>query len=374
MEPLRPDDPRTVGDYRLLRRIGSGGMGRVYLGRNVRGRTVAVKIVHPHFAEDGAFRARFAREVAAARRVGGDWTAPVLDADPDADVPWVATGYVAGPDLQQVVTDEGPLPPRTARALAAGLAEALAAVHGLGLVHRDVKPSNVMLALDGPRLIDFGIARASDAGGTLTETGVHVGSPGYMAPEQLLHGDSGPASDIFAFGSVLVFATTGHPPFPGDTPAHVLYRIAYETPELDDVPDALRPVVERCLSKTAADRPAPAALAAELTDGAGAAALFTRGDGWLPPSVVAGVSRRAVELLDLEAESAGLPFPSCGPASADRHGPATGAGAPGGTTGAGAVAETAPGTVDGVPGGPRSPQPVDPRIARRSGAPDPVGQ
>ncbi|NJQ13953.1 serine/threonine-protein kinase, partial [Streptomyces bohaiensis] len=262
MEPLRPDDPRTVGDYRLLRRIGSGGMGRVYLGRSARGRTVAVKIVHPHVAEDASFRARFTREVAAARQVGGDWTAPVLDADPDADVPWVATGYVAGPDLQRAVTDGGPLPTSSTRALAAGLAEALAAVHGLGLVHRDVKPSNVMLTLDGPRLIDFGIARASDAGGTLTETGVYVGSPGYMAPEQLLHGDTGPASDVFALGSVLVLATTGQTPFPGDTPAHVLYRIAYEPPELDHVPDELRPVVEHCLAKSAAERPDPAALAA----------------------------------------------------------------------------------------------------------------
>ncbi|HCA85508.1 MAG TPA: serine/threonine protein kinase, partial [Streptomyces sp.] len=160
MQPLHADDPRTIGPYRLLRRLGSGGMGRVYLGRSAGGRTVAVKVVHPHFAADERFRARFRLEVDSARRVGGDWTAPVLDAGPDAPVPWVATGYVAGPALSRAVTDAGPLPEHTVRTLGAGLAEALAAVHGLGLVHRDVQPSNVLLTVDGPRLIDFGIARA----------------------------------------------------------------------------------------------------------------------------------------------------------------------------------------------------------------------
>ncbi|MDX3419019.1 serine/threonine-protein kinase, partial [Streptomyces sp. MD20-1-1] len=179
MRPLDTDEPRVVGPYRLLGRLGSGGMGRVYLGRSAGGRTVAVKIVHPHFALDEEFRARFRREVDAARRVGGAWTAPVLDADPDARVPWVATAYAAGPSLTVAVTELGPLPEHTVRTLGAGLAEALAAVHGLGLVHRDVKPSNVLLTLDGPLLIDFGIARATDGTASLTSTGVSIGSPGY---------------------------------------------------------------------------------------------------------------------------------------------------------------------------------------------------
>lgn len=194
MQPLEADEPTTVGPYRLLGRLGSGGMGRVYLGRSAGGRTVAVKIVHPHFALDEEFRARFRREVQAARRVGGAWTAPVLDADPDARVPWVATAYAAGPSLTAAVTDGGPLPAHSVRALGAGLGEALAAVHDLGLVHRDVKPSNVLLTLDGPLLIDFGIARATDGTASLTSTGVSIGSPATCPradPRQGRHGRGG---------------------------------------------------------------------------------------------------------------------------------------------------------------------------------------
>lgn len=198
MRPLDTDEPTVVGPYRLLGRLGSGGMGRVYLGRSAGGRTVAVKIVHPHFALDEEFRARFRREVDAARRVGGAWTAPVLDADPDARVPWVATAYAAGPSLTAAVTELGPLPEHTVRTLGAGLAEALAAVHGLGLVHRDVKPSNVLLTLDGPLLIDFGIARATDGTASLTSTGVSIGSPGYMSPEQILGKGVTGAADVFS--------------------------------------------------------------------------------------------------------------------------------------------------------------------------------
>ncbi|MBB0231050.1 serine/threonine-protein kinase, partial [Streptomyces calidiresistens] len=311
MEPLAEGDPRRMGVYRLLRRLGSGGMGVVYLGRSPGGRTVAVKAVHARFARDPAFRARFAREVAAARRVGGAWTAPVLDADPDADVPWVATGYVAGPDLQRTVDRLGPLPLHSVRALGAGTAEALAAVHALGLVHRDIKPSNVLLTLDGPRLIDFGIARATDVGtdvegGAITDTGMSVGSPGYMSPEQILGEEVGPATDVFALGAVLALASGGRPPFVADGAAQLLYRMVHGEPELDRVPEALRDLVARCLARDPADRPDPAELARELSDGRGAAALV--GEGWLPHAVVEGVSRRAVLLLNLEAgtDGAGL--------------------------------------------------------------------
>lgn len=218
MQPLGVDEPTVVGPYRLLGRLGSGGMGRVYLGRSAGGRTVAVKIVHPHFALDEEFRARFRREVEAARRVGGAWTAPVLDADPEAPVPWVATGYAAGPSVAAAVADTGPLPVPSVRVLGAGLAEALGAVHVLGLVHRDVKPSNVLLTLDGPLLIDFGIARATDGTASLTSTGVSVGSPGYMSPEQILGKAVTGAADVFSLGAVLVYAATGESPFPATPP------------------------------------------------------------------------------------------------------------------------------------------------------------
>lgn len=217
MQPLEAGDPRTIGPYRLLGRLGSGGMGRVYLGRSAGGRTVAVKIVHPYFASDDEFRARFRREVVAARRVGGEWTAEVLGADPEAAVPWVATAYVAGPSLDRALAAHGPLPERSVRAVGAGLARALVAVHALGLVHRDVKPSNVMLTLDGPRLIDFGIARATDGTASLTASGASVGSPGYMAPEQILGKGVTGASDVFSLGAVLAFAATGQPPSAGTT-------------------------------------------------------------------------------------------------------------------------------------------------------------
>ncbi|RMI39086.1 serine/threonine-protein kinase, partial [Streptomyces triticirhizae] len=301
MEPLTPDDPSSVGAYRLLGRLGRGGMGRVYLGRSAGGRTVAVKLVHPHIAADQRFRTRFAREVAAARLVGGEWTAPVLDADPEAEVPWVATGYVAGPDLARAVAAHGPLPERAARALGAGLAEGLAAVHARGLVHRDVKPSNVLLALDGPRLIDFGIARATEAGATtqLTTTGVSVGSPGYMSPEQALGEELGPATDVFSFGAVLAFAAGGRPPFPGSGVAQLLYRVVHEPPQLDAVPEALRPLVAACLEKRPDDRPLPGEVARACAGEANAASLV--GPGWLPQPLVEEVSRLAVALLDLDA-------------------------------------------------------------------------
>jgi eukaryotic-like serine/threonine-protein kinase len=339
MQPLGVDEPTAVGPYRLLGRLGSGGMGRVYLGRSAGGRTVAVKIVHPHFALDEEFRARFRREVDAARRVGGAWTAPVLDADPEAAVPWVATGYAAGPSLASAVTDGGPLPEHSVRVLGAGLAEALAAVHGLGLVHRDVKPSNVLLTVDGPLLIDFGIARATDGTASLTSTGVSIGSPGYMSPEQILSKGVSGAADVFSLGAVLAYAATGVPPFPGDSSASLLYKVVHEEPELGSLTGELRDLVGACLSKSAQDRPTPEELARRLAP-EGAARLVAA--GWLPGALVEQVGRSAVQLLNLEATGeqasgvVGFSSPSVGGGSAGTVGafgpppvmPAVSAGAP----------------------------------------------
>uniref|UniRef100_A0AAU2VG59 Serine/threonine protein kinase n=1 Tax=Streptomyces sp. NBC_00003 TaxID=2903608 RepID=A0AAU2VG59_9ACTN len=340
MQPLEAGEPQTIGAYRLLGRLGAGGMGRVYLGRSAGGRTVAVKVVHPHFALDEQFRARFRHEVEAARRVGGDWTAPVLDADPEAPVPWVATGYVAGPSLTQAVMDRGPLPDHSVRVLGAGLAEALAAVHALGLVHRDVKPSNVLLTLDGPRLIDFGIARATDGTASLTATGVSIGSPGYMSPEQILGRGVTGAADVFSLGAVLAYAATGEPPFPGDSSAALLYKVVHESPELGaGLTGELRDAVGACLAKDPADRPTPAALAARLAP-PGAAALVR--DGWLPGPLVEEVSRSAVRLLDLEpgepaSGSGPIPFssPAVGGVAGGGGGPGGGAGPAAGAFGPG---------------------------------------
>ncbi|MEV0368633.1 serine/threonine-protein kinase [Streptomyces sp. NPDC050636] len=301
MEPLAGEDPRVLGGYRLLGRLGAGGMGRVYLGRSVGGRTVAVKVVHAHFAADDQFRARFRREIESARRVGGTWTAPVLDADPDAAAPWIATGYVAGPSLSQAVGEVGPLAEHSVRALGAGLAEALAAVHALGLVHRDVKPSNVLLTLDGPLLIDFGIARATEGTASLTSTGVSIGSPGYMSPEQILGKGTAGAADVFSLGAVLAYAATGAGPFAGDSSVALLYKIVHAEPELGpELNGELRELVAACLSKTPADRPTPDVLAARLAgERSGGAAELVRA-GWLPGALVERVSRQVVELLNLD--------------------------------------------------------------------------
>ncbi|UZK54978.1 serine/threonine protein kinase [Streptomyces drozdowiczii] len=333
MQPLEAGEPLSIGSYRLLGRLGAGGMGRVYLGRSAGGRTVAVKVVHPHFALDEQFRARFRREVEAARRIGAQWTAPVLDADPDAPVPWIATGYVAGPPLSAAVTEHGPLPEHAVRVLGAGLGEALAAVHERGLIHRDVKPSNVLLALDGPRLIDFGIARAIDATTSLTSTGVSVGSPGYMAPEQIRGTAISGAADVFSLGAVLAYAATGSAPFLGDSSAVLLYKVVHEEPELGELEGALRETIAACLAKDPERRPTPDELARRLLPGGAAAAVAA---GWLPGPLVREVSRSAVALLDLEpqeapVQSGPVPFsnPSFGAGAAAGEPPA-GAGEPSG--------------------------------------------
>ncbi len=363
MQPLGADEPTAVGPYRLLGRLGAGGMGRVYLGRSAGGRTVAVKIVHPHFALDEEFRARFRREVEAARRVGGAWTAPVLDADPEAPVPWVATGYAAGPSLTAAVADGGPLPVHSARVLGAGLAEALTAVHALGLVHRDVKPSNVLLTLDGPLLIDFGIARATDGTASLTSTGVSVGSPGYMSPEQILGKGVTGAADVFSLGAVLAYAATGEPPFPGDSSASLLYKVVHEEPRLGSLEGELRELVAACLAKSPAARPTPGEVAVRLAP-QGAARLVSA--GWLPGALVERVSRSAVQLLNLEAAGAVEATPSgpvgfSSPSVEDGRGAGSGAGA-GSGSGSGGVSGT-PGSGSGFgpppPGfGPPPPMPT----------------
>ncbi|GHH20141.1 serine/threonine-protein kinase [Streptomyces lanatus] len=320
MQPLGVDEPTVVGPYRLLGRLGSGGMGRVYLGRSAGGRTVAVKIVHPHLALDEEFRARFRREVEAARRVGGAWTAPVLDAGPDAAVPWVATAYAAGPSLSSAVADSGALPAHSVRALGAGLAEALAAVHELGLVHRDVKPSNVLLTLDGPLLIDFGIARAMDGTASLTSTGVSVGSPGYMSPEQIIGKGVNGAADVFSLGAVLAYAATGEPPFSGDSSAALLYKVVHEEPELGSLDGELRELVAACLAKDPAARPTPGEVGRRLAPD-GAARLVA--GGWLPGALVEQVSRGAVRLLNLDVaeEAASGPVAFSRPATVGEFGP-----------------------------------------------------
>ncbi|WP_106980989.1 serine/threonine-protein kinase [Streptomyces fulvoviolaceus] len=301
MDALTTEDPPRMGPYRMLARLGAGGMGRVYLARSEGGRTVAVKVVQAEYAQQPEFRRRFAHEVAAARRVGGSWTAPVLDADTDAATPWVATGYVPGPDLHSVVADEyGPLPEHSVRALANGLAHALRAIHGAALVHRDLKPSNVLLTVDGPRVIDFGIARALDgmADGIKTRTGAVIGSPGFMSPEQVRGQQLAPASDVFCLGSVLTFAATGRMPFgTADSGVHaVMFRIAEEEPDLDGVPYGILDLVRACLQKKPSERPAVEHLLAWTDD-----ADIRNGHPWLPGPLLARLGRHAAQLLDADA-------------------------------------------------------------------------
>jgi hypothetical protein len=263
MKELTPDDPRVIGDYRLRARLGSGGMGRVYLGLSPAGRAVAIKVVNPELAGDEEFLHRFTQEVAAARAVSGIYTAPVVASGLNERPPWLATAFVPGPSLDQVVSENGPLPAPALWPLLAGLTEAMAAIHACGVVHRDLKPANVLLATDGPRVIDFGISRATD-GTVLTAAGVVFGTPGYMSPEQAEGKPAGPASDIFALGCVIGYAATGAGPFGAGTAAAVLYRVVHAEAALDGVPPALREILAGCLAKDPAARPTPAALAAAI--------------------------------------------------------------------------------------------------------------
>ncbi|MEU9955134.1 protein kinase [Streptomyces sp. NPDC050982] len=259
---LHPEDPRQLGRHNLIARLGAGGMGQVYLARSPGGRLTAIKTIHEHLATDPHYRERFRREATAARRVTGAYTAPVLDADPDARLPWLATAFLPGVTLSRAVAATGPLPARAVRALAAALAEALRDIHAAGLVHRDLKPSNILVTRDGPRVIDFGIARAQDDR-ALTETGGMIGTPGYMSPEQILDGPAvTAATDIFALGAVLAFAATGRSAFGAASVPALLYRIVHEEPELDDIPVelGLKDLIDACLDKSPGNRPDAAAI------------------------------------------------------------------------------------------------------------------
>ncbi|MFD5969249.1 serine/threonine-protein kinase [Streptomyces sp. NPDC060311] len=362
MRNLGDGDPQHIGVYRLLGRLGAGGMGHVYLARSDRGRTVAVKLVREELAALEEFRERFRQEVESARRVGGYWTAPVLDADTEAAVPWVATGYVAGPSLQQVVGhDHGALPERSVRTLGAGLAHALQDIHAAGIVHRDLKPSNVLVTIDGPRVIDFGIARALETvtDGGVTRTGALVGSPGFMAPEQVRGDRVTPACDVFCLGSVLAYAATGNLPFgSANSGVHALmFRIAQEEPDLAGVPEGIADLVRDCLRKDPAARPG----LAEVLERTGAQDTVTGGrsrDPWLPSALVAQLGRHAVRLLDTEnpesPESTDAPGPAATRPGARGHagpdGAGSGGGVPGGV-GAGGGAPGGAGSGGGVPGG-----------------------
>ncbi|MFJ2212966.1 PQQ-binding-like beta-propeller repeat protein [Streptomyces sp. NPDC101062] len=294
MEQLTQHDPRRIGPFEVLGRLGAGGMGLVYLARSASGRRVAIKTVRTELAEDQLFRVRFTREVEAARAVSGFYTAAVVDADPRAAVPWLATAYVPAPSLEEIVNECGPMPAQAVRWLAAGIAEALQSIHGASLVHRDLKPSNVLVVEDGPRVIDFGIA-SGVSNTRLTMTNVAVGTPAYMSPEQARDSRSVTgASDIFSLGSTLVFAATGHAPFHGANPVETVFMLLREGPDLEGLPDELRPLIESCMQMDAGLRPSPADLQSQL-----APHLFASGSddsgtasAWLPDSATAMIERR----------------------------------------------------------------------------------
>ncbi|TVL93725.1 serine/threonine-protein kinase [Streptomyces sp. SAJ15] len=325
VEQLTQHDPRRIGPFEVLGRLGAGGMGLVYLARSASGRRVAIKTVRTELAEDQLFRVRFTREVEAARAVSGFYTAAVVDADPRAAVPWLATAYVPAPSLEEIVNEAGPLPAQAVRWLAAGIAEALQSIHGAGLVHRDLKPSNVLVVEDGPRVIDFGIA-SGVSNTRLTMTNVAVGTPAYMSPEQARDSRSVTgASDIFSLGSTLTFAATGHAPFHGANPVETVFMLLREGPDLSGLPEELRPLIESCMQMEADRRPSPADLQSQL-----APHLFASGgddsgtaSAWLPA--------RAVALI--ESRRGGRP----GGVAGGPSGPGGGAGVPAGPGGRSAV-------------------------------------
>jgi serine/threonine kinase PknH len=308
MKALAADDPRVIGEYRLRAQLGAGGMGRVYLGLSPAGRAVAIKVVHPDLASDAEFLRRFGQEVAAVRAVSGIYTAPVVASGLDERPPWLATAFVPGPSLEQMVTEHGPLPEQALWPLLAGLVEALQAIHACGVVHRDLKPANVLLAADGPRVIDFGISRAAD-GTSLTAAGVVFGTPGYMSPEQAEGHGAGPASDVFALGCVVAYAAAGAGPFGTGTAAAILYRVVHGEPVLDGAPSRFREVVAACLAKDPAARPSLRTLSGAISramDSTGPSAV-----AFWPPSV-AGVIGAYQARLELETRAMNRPAESRG--------------------------------------------------------------
>lgn len=353
MEQLTQHDPRRIGPFEVLGRLGAGGMGLVYLARSASGRRVAIKTVRTELAEDQLFRVRFTREVEAARAVSGFYTAAVVDADPRAAVPWLATAYVPAPSLEEIVNECGPLPAQAVRWLAAGVAEALQSIHGAGLVHRDLKPSNVLVVEDGPRVIDFGIA-SGVSNTRLTMTNVAVGTPAYMSPEQARDSRSVTgASDVFSLGSMLVFAATGHAPFHGANPVETVFMLLREGPDLEGLPDELRPLIDSCMQMDVAQRPTPADLQAQLaphlfgsgSDDSGTAAA------WLPQRATAMIEARRGGRPSAPQPPAGPPVPPRPPRqpadwSGDPRSEQRPAGQPGGGRHAGPAAAPVP---DGGP-------------------------
>ncbi|MCP2338644.1 WD40 repeat domain-containing serine/threonine protein kinase [Actinomadura rupiterrae] len=353
MESLGPEDPEMVGPYRVTGRLGAGGMGRVYLAETPAGRRVAVKVIRSEHAADPNFRARFAREVEAARKVNDFYTASVVDADPAAEAPWMATAYVPGPSLHALVADQGALPPERVRALGAGLAEGLAAIHSSGLVHRDLKPGNIIVAEDGPRIIDFGIARALDAS-AMTATGAVIGTLAYMSPEQIEADEVGPPSDVFSLGGVLAFAATGRGPFEASSPGAIVHRVVSRDPDLDGVEPSLAAALAQCLAKDPASRPTAAQLLAALrTD----PAADTPQPVSIQPSPPARTPEAAVPAQVAPPPPAvGVPPAAPGPQTIERQGaPATMPGGP-----------VRPPAVPPLPGGPGRPGPTPQQVKRRA--------
>jgi hypothetical protein len=391
IKDLKAGDPAVVGPYRLLGRLGAGGMGQVYLAKSPGGRLVAIKLIRPELAEERGFRSRFSSEISAARNVSGIYTAAVVDADADAELPWMATVYVPGPSLTDAVEDTGPLPVDSVLALAAGLAEALQAIHRADLVHRDLKPSNVLLAADGPRVIDFGISLALERS-MMTATGMVMGSPGFMSPEQARgQREVGAPTDVFSFGAVLAFAATGESPFGvGPTPA-LLYRVVNESPDLMAVPARLRPLIEQCLAKDPAGRPTPAEVLAALGDDV----QVITGE-WLPAPIAETMVRYSPTLQTplppaLKEQEPSQPAPAsaglvsgevaaavaaaAAAAAAAKHGSAQPEGVHPGTAQAGSLAGAPPsaGPATPAPGTPVASRATPPPETALSGLPGPIG-
>ncbi|MEU3401207.1 serine/threonine-protein kinase [Streptomyces filamentosus] len=364
MMRLRREDPRIVGAFRLHRRLGAGGMGVVYLGSDRRGQRVALKVIRPDLAEDQEFRSRFAREVSAARRIRGGCTARLVAADLDAERPWFATQYVPGPSLHDRVAEEGPLRAADVASIGAALSEGLVAVHEAGVVHRDLKPSNILLSPKGPRIIDFGIAWATGAS-TLTHVGTAVGSPGFLAPEQVRGAAVTPATDVFSLGATLAYASMGDSPFGHGSSEVMLYRVVHEEAQLQGVPDALAPLVRACLAKDPEDRPSTLQLSMRLKE------IAAREAQGLPSARPPAPRERTEERGTLrpterytERDAPGREPERAG-AQRRRSGPSSRPSAPARTGGGSRNPQSRPGTRPGVRTTSTGRRPANPRLLRQ---------